>query len=233
VLEQRRLQAEEMDQPGLDPAEHARALGSLAHINWWSRSADILWPQLLGLARETKEPLRVLDVASGAGDVAIRLSERARRHGIRLQIEGCDVSAVAMGYARRRAEEAGADVRFFVHDAVAGPLLSGYDVAMCSLFLHHLEREAARGLLARLAEQARRLVLVNDLVRCASGWLMAYVGTRVLSRSWVVHTDGPRSVEGAFTVAELRALADDAGLRGAAVERRWPARMLLTWRRAT
>jgi SAM-dependent methyltransferase len=220
-----------MDQPGLDPAEHARALESLARINWWSRSAGILWPPLARLGREAREPLRVLDVASGAGDVAICLSERARRRGIRLQIEGCDVSAVAVEYARRRAEDAGADVRFFVHDAVAGPVLSGYDVAMSSLFLHHLERETARGLLARLVEQARRLVLVNDLVRCVRGWLMASVGTRVLSRSWVVHTDGPRSVEGAFTVAELRALAEEAGLRGAEVERCWPARMLLTWRR--
>jgi SAM-dependent methyltransferase len=231
VLEQRRLRPEVMDQPGLDPAQHARALSGLARINWWSRSAGILWPQLLRQALATREPLRVLDLATGAGDVLIRLSRLARRQGIRLQVEGCDVSAVAVEYARRRAEEAGADVRFFVHDALAGPLLSGYDVVICSLFLHHLKRDQARAFLARMAEQARSLVLVNDLVRCVGGLLLACVGTRLLSRSWVVHTDGPRSVQGAFTVAELRALADEAGLRGAEVERRWPFRMLLTWRR--
>jgi 2-polyprenyl-3-methyl-5-hydroxy-6-metoxy-1,4-benzoquinol methylase len=231
VLEQRRLRAEEMDQPGLERAEHTRALGGLARINWWSRSAGILWPQLVRQARGAKEPLRILDVATGAGDVPIRLSRWARRKGIRLQIEGCDVSAVAVEHAQRRAEQEGADVRFFVHDGVAGPLLSGYDVAMSSLFLHHLERDTARAFLARLAEQARDIVLINDLVRCIGGWLLAYVGTRLLSRSWVVHTDGPRSVAGAFTVAELRALAGEAGLGGAEVERRWPCRMLLTWRR--
>jgi len=109
--------------------------------------------------------------------------------------------------------------------------LSGYDVVMCSLFLHHLERGQARTLLARMAEQARRLVLVNDLVRSPAGWLLAHVGTRLLSRSWVVHTDGPRSVAGALTTAELREVAAEAGLVGAEVAGRWPFRMLLTWRR--
>jgi SAM-dependent methyltransferase len=230
VLEQRRLRPEVMDQPGLDPAQHARALRGLARINWWSRSSGILWPALLALA-PAAGPLRVLDLATGAGDVPIRLSRRARRAGIPVRIEGCDVSAVAVDYARRRAERVGADVRFFVHDALAEPLLSGYDVVMCSLFLHHLERGQARTLLARMAEQARQLVLVNDLVRSPAGLLLAHVGTRLLSRSWVVHTDGPRSVAGAFTTAELRELAAEAGLVGAEVAWRWPFRMLLTWRR--
>jgi SAM-dependent methyltransferase len=230
VLEQRRLRPEVMDQPDLDPAQHARALRGLARINWWSRSSGILWPALLALA-PAAGPLRVLDLATGAGDVPIRLSRRARRAGIPVRIEGCDVSAVAVDYARRRAERVGADVRFFVHDALAEPLLSGYDVVMCSLFLHHLERGQARTLLARMAEQARQLVLVNDLVRSPAGLLLAHVGTRLLSRSWVVHTDGPRSVAGAFTTAELRELAAEAGLVGAEVAWRWPFRMLLTWRR--
>jgi 2-polyprenyl-3-methyl-5-hydroxy-6-metoxy-1,4-benzoquinol methylase len=231
LLEQRRLQPEVMDQPGLDPAQHARALGSLARINWWSGSSGILWPELERQAKSTPAPLRVLDLATGAGDVPIRLSRWARRTGIRLQLEGCDVSAVAIAYAQRRAQEAGADVRFFVHDALTGPLLSGYDVVMTSLFLHHLEREQARTFLARMAEQAQCLVLVNDLVRSSTGLLLARIGTRLLSRSWVVHTDGPRSVEGAFTITELRGLADEAGLQGAEVAWRWPFRMLLTWRR--
>ncbi len=233
MLEQRRLQPEVMDQPGLDPAQHAQALRSLARINWWSHSSGILWPRLAELARGAAAPVRVLDVATGAGDVPIRLSRRAQRHGLRLQIEGCDVSPVAIEIARHRAEQTGANVRFFEHDALAGPLPTGYDAIMCSLFLHHLENEQAVTLLARMREQAGRLVLVNDLVRSRAGWLAARVGTRLLSRSWVVHTDGPRSVEGAFTMAELRGLADEAGLRGADVAWRWPFRMLLTWRRPT
>jgi hypothetical protein len=54
----------------------------------------------------------------------------------------------------------------------------------------------------------------------------------VLTTSAVVHVDGPRSVEAAFTLEEVRALADQAGLENATLARHWPYRFLLAWRRA-
>src|SRR5258708_9251879 len=92
ALEQRRLRPEVMDQTGLDPAQHARALSGLARINWGSRSAGILWPQLLRQALATPEPLRLLDLPTGAGDVLIRLGRLARRQANRLPLGGCDVT---------------------------------------------------------------------------------------------------------------------------------------------
>jgi hypothetical protein len=102
---------------------------------------------------------------------------------------------------------------------------------MCSLFLHHLDEVQAVAFLAWLREAARELVLVNDLERGWAGLVLAHLGTRLLSTSGVVHTDGPRSVEAAFTPAEALALAEKAGLAGARVGRRWPFRYLLSWRR--
>ncbi len=230
LVRQRRRQAEIMDQPGLDRERHVRALRGLERINFWSRSAGILWRPLAALAREAG-PLRVLDLATGAGDVPIRLWRTARRAGLPVSLDGCDVSADAVAYAGRRAAEAGAGLRFFTLDALAGPLPGGYDVLACSLFLHHLGEEQAVDLLRRMAEAAGRMVLINDLVRSRGGWLLACAGTHLLSRCDVVHSDGLRSVEGAFTVGEARGLAARAGLTGARVERRWPFRFLLTWRR--
>jgi hypothetical protein len=102
---------------------------------------------------------------------------------------------------------------------------------MCSLFLHHLADDEAKDLLTRMAAAARHLLLVNDLERSTRGLLLAYLGTRLLSRSPVVHVDGLRSVRAAFTRTEVRALAERAGLNGAEVSPRWPCRYLLTWRR--
>jgi ubiquinone/menaquinone biosynthesis C-methylase UbiE len=225
----RRLQPEVMDQPGLDPARHRQALRGLRRINLWSRSARTLWPALASLARVTPRPLRVLDLATGGGDVPIRLWHRARRVGLSMTIEGCDVSSVAVEHAISEAERRDAAVRFFVADALNATLPDGYDAIVCSLFLHHLTAEQAVSLLRRMGAAAGRLVLVNDLVRSRIGLWVARVGTRLLSLSRVVHVDGPRSVEGAFTIPEARVLADRAGLHGAMVERRWPCRFLLTW----
>jgi SAM-dependent methyltransferase len=234
-LSQRCCRPEIMDQPDLDPARHVQALRALARVNFLSRSAGILWPPLCELAREAaregRGPPRVLDVATGAGDVPVRLWRRARRAGLELHLEGCDISPVALEYARARAAAAGAAVRFFEHDALSGPPPPGYDAVMCSLFLHHLDDEEAVAFLRRLAEAAGRLVLINDLARGWAGLVLAHLVVRLLTTSAVVHTDGPRSVEAAFTRAEALALAERAGLAGARVGRRWPCRYLLTWRR--
>ncbi|MGL4465630.1 MAG: nucleotide-binding protein, partial [Planctomycetia bacterium] len=71
-----------------------------------------------------------------------------------------------------------------------------------------------------------------DLVRSPVGYVLAWVGARVLSRSPVVHVDGPRSVAGAFTPTELLALAEEAGLVGGKVLPRIPERFVFVWRRS-
>lgn len=229
----RRLEPEVMDDPGLDAGLHRQALRGLARINAWSGSARILWPAIAALARQVApRPLRLLDVATGGGDVPLRMARRARRAGLHLEIAGCDRSAVAVQSATEAAARAGAAVHFTVRDALADGLPDGFDVLTCSLFLHHLTHDDAVKLLRTMAAAARHLVLVNDLRRSGGGWWFAYFGTRILSRSPVVHVDGPRSVAAAFTVAEAAALAAEAGLPGATVARRWPFRFLLTWQRA-
>jgi SAM-dependent methyltransferase len=235
-LEHRRRRPEVMDQPGLNSRRHKGALRGLARINLLSGTTGIFWRPLLALARETTTArLRVLDVASGGGDVALRLWRRARWAGLDWQIEGCDLSPVAVAHARRRAARLGAPVRFSVRDALEGPAPGGYDAVISSLFLHHLDHPQAVRLLRRLAgpdaADPPRLLLIDDLARCLTGLIAAHVFSRLLTVSPVVHVDGPRSVEGAFTPAEARGLAAEAGLHGATVVRRWPWRWLLTWRR--
>lgn len=229
-LRQRQPQPEVMDQPGLDRARHFHALRGLERLNRVSGSAGLLWPALRRLAGKLgPRPPRVLDVATGAGDVPISLWLRARRHGLDLQVDGCDVSSLAIDYARQRAAWRAADVGFFHLNALTAELPLGYDVLTASLFLHHLDDGQAESLLGRMARVAESLVLVNDLRRGVTGYLLAWTATRLLSSSDIVHTDGPLSVAAAFTMNEVRSIAARAGLNGVTIARRWPCRFLLTW----
>lgn len=222
-----------MDDPGLDEELHRRALQGLQRINFWSGSAGILWPTLQEMARKTAGlPLKVLDIATGAGDVPIRLWRRARKAGLLINIEGCDVSPTAVRFAQRQAEICQADIHFFAWNALEGPLPTGYDVVVSSLFLHHLDEPTAADFLRRMAAAARRCVLVNDLSRGRAGYLLAWLGTRLFSRSPVVQVDGPLSVAAAFTPAEALQLAERAGLGGATLARHWPCRFLMRWNKS-
>ena len=216
-----------MDKPGIDPVEHRRALAGLARINRLSLSAEVLWPPLAKLARDAGRPLRVLDVATGSGDVPARLAAKATRAGLAVEFAGCDISPTAVEAATRSAP----GVRFFTHDVVRDPLPAGFDAVTCSLFLHHLSDDNAVTVLRRMKDAAGRLVLVNDLSRSRFNYLAVWAVCRLASRSRVVHFDGPASVRSAFTPAEALALAERAGLAGATVASRFPCRFLLTWER--
>lgn len=221
-----------MDDPALDPDEHRRALDGLARINRLSGTVGTLWPELLRAGRKARSEgrtLRVLDVACGGGDVAVGLSMRARKADLPVRVEGCDLSPVALDRAVKLSQTRGVDCRFFACDAVHDDPPAGYDAVVCSLFLHHLTAAQAQTLLKKMSRTAG-LVLISDLVRSRLAWAMTWLGTRLLSRSAIVHTDGPRSVEGAFTIREMRSQLEDANMHAATIERVWPMRMLITWR---
>jgi 2-polyprenyl-3-methyl-5-hydroxy-6-metoxy-1,4-benzoquinol methylase len=210
---------EVMDDPALDRVEHARALEGLQRINRFSRSVHILLRPILRLARThaSSEPLRILDLATGSGDLPVALSLAAARVGVRTIIHGVDKSETAIRIAREQALARGTPVTFSTTDLFADELPRDFDVVTCSLFLHHLDPEPAVALLRKMGRAAKRMALVNDLERGHFGFALAYVGARLLSSSRVVHVDGPRSVCGAYTRGEARALAVQAGLHGSCI----------------
>jgi 2-polyprenyl-3-methyl-5-hydroxy-6-metoxy-1,4-benzoquinol methylase len=230
-INDRRLRPEIMDQPDLQRQLHHEALCGLERINAMSGAVPVLWRPIRALLRESGDQrMRMLDIATGAGDVPIGIWRKARESGVALDVEACDISPAAIQFAQRRPEERGADVSFFCLDAVTAEIPMGYDIVTCSLFLHHLEDDEAIELLRRMASAATRMILISDLVRSSIGWILARLGTRVLTTCRVVHVDGPRSVERAFTVEEATGLARRAGLANFDVRRHWPCRFLLVWK---
>ncbi len=222
----RRRRPELMDQPGLSPTEHERALRGLARINAVSGSGRILWPHLDALAKSlAPRPLEVLDVATGGGDLPRWLD---RRSGGIFHITGLDRSETAIEFAKRQSPPR---IQFVVGDALAAALPGSYDVVVSSLFTHHLDEDDVVALLAKMAAAARSFILVNDLERSALGYNLAWLGTRLLTRSPIVHFDGPVSVEAAWTRDEMRRMAERAGLKEISVVGRFPCRFLLCGRR--
>lgn len=228
---ERRLRAERMDDPTLDPHPHRRALDGLARLNWFSRASAGLWRGVEGLLADASNPASVLDVACGGGDVSRGLARRALRAGRPLEVLGVDVSPTAVAHARAKtgSEE---PVEYEALDVLSAGL-PRREIVVCSLFLHHLSEEEAVALLRSMAESASVGVVVSDLRRGWVGHALALAATRLLTRSPIVWTDGPRSVEGAFTIDEFTGLAGRAGMEGIAVRPAWPQRFVAVWRKPT
>ena len=177
----------------------------------------------------------LLDVATGSADIPLAIAGWARRRGLRVQAVAGDVSrevlAAARGQVGARGSGAG-PVALLCFDALRAPFADrGVDIVTCSLALHHFPPDEARAILSELGRVTRRALIVSDLERCWPG----YLGARLLAallRNPMTHHDAPVSVLRAYTAPELRRLADEAGLTGARVARRFPFRLVLVWRPA-
>lgn len=219
-----------MDDPALDGHEHLAALRALGTINALSLTASTLAravTRLVSPGRHTTGPLRVVDVACGGGDVTVAL---ARRLGPAFHVTGIDLSpraaARAAEHAAKRAVE---NVSFAVCDVLADGC-PDCDVAVTSLFLHHLDDDTAAATIRTLARAATQGGVISDLVRSRRGLLLAHLATRVLTRSRVAQVDGPLSVRAARTLPEYRQLMEHAGLPASRIAATWPERVLITWR---
>jgi len=225
-----------MDDPALAGADHYGALVALGTINAISGTAARLAGGVVALTaghRSTAAGLEVVDVACGGGDVTIDLARRLERSAGMgaVAVTGIDISSRALERARSLADRCGSRATFARRDVT----LEGCppcDVAVSSLFLHHLDDDDARRLLEVMRAAVRHGIVVSDLIRSRTGLLLARIGTMVLSRSRVARVDGPLSVRAARTVAEYLALLESAGLHGATVRRVWPERVVIVWRTA-
>ncbi len=232
-LKERHRQPELMDDPQLDQRLHQQALSGLSRINWVTRTHRLFWHAIETCCREKHlKSVSVLDLGCGSGDLLVWLKTKAQSNGINLKITGCDLSPVALEAAQHRVEQEKLDAEFLQMDVLDGVFPADQDVVVCSLFLHHLRTDDAVRLLQRMAETARHLVVAQDLLRRRWGYLICWFGTRLITRSPIVHLDGPLSVAGAFTLAEVQQLAESADLTDCQINRHWPDRFVLTWKRS-
>ncbi|QGJ71100.1 Methyltransferase [Planctomycetales bacterium 10988] len=231
-MQERMVLPELMDDPNLEFSAHRQALQGLARINAWTSSADLIWEAIRSnIAKESKKHFSILDVATGSGDLFPRLQQKATRAGIQLTLAGCDVSEQALQIARQRAETAGVKVDFWKHDLLASPLPDSFDFVCCSQFLHHLESETVPLALQHLAGATERRLILVDLMRSRLNYGLVWFACRALSRSPIVHVDGPRSIRAAWTTKEITEHAQSAGLKEIRLSTHFPCRFRLVWDR--
>lgn len=238
-LHERVLEGELMDAPDLAANLHHSALQGLQRVNRLSGTAGLLASKIVNLFGTEASNLRILDLACGGGDVTIGLAQQLRRIGIKATIEGWDRSDTAIDFARARLDQlpannqAASAVTFRQCDVAQLDVDGQFDIVMCTLFLHHLDRPAALDLLRRMYRASRHVVLIDDLRRTWLGYRLAQLGCYILTRSHIVHVDGPLSVRAAFTEPEVDSLSQEAGLPKPVITRHWPQRFLACWQRST
>jgi ubiquinone/menaquinone biosynthesis C-methylase UbiE len=154
--------------------------------------------------------LSIVDVGTGGGDIPRQAIAWARRRSLRPTALATDLSLEIV----RAAAGTRPGLAFAVADGRRLPLEDGaFDVATCSLVLHHLPPEGVVALLREMTRVSRLGVVVNDIVRWWPGYWGALLLSRLFSRNPLTRHDGPLSVRKAYTRDEMADLVARAGLR--------------------
>jgi SAM-dependent methyltransferase len=211
-LSRRSAELELLDRGVLPPAELATNLDDLTRLNRLPGGAVASTNAVARLLDGAAG--RVLDVGTGRADIPLRMAARG------WSVVALDSDPEVLAIARRAAAAEPA-VEVVAGDGRSLPFPdAAFDVAHCSLLIHHLDRGDAVALLREMRRVARGGVVVNDLRR---GWvplLATAVAVAVLGRCRATRHDGLLSVRRAYTVDELDDLLGEAGLH---VRHRSPA----------
>lgn len=190
-----------------------------------------LLPRMRALhARLPDRPLTVLDVGTGAADLPVEWVRWARRQGIHVRMLALDLHRPHLNLAR--SVVAGYPEILLVQADARSLPLTPVDFVTCSLTLHHLSPDDGVHLLATAARLARHAVLVSDLLRSrATYWSFPLIASW-MGWSPMTRHDGRLSIQRAYTLSEVRRLAEQAGLAEARVTWHWPGRFCLVWDKA-
>lgn len=221
-LSLRALAQEQMDSPDLPRNVYAAVLKDLGRVNRWTMAARPTIAFLNQIARPG-QPLRILDVGYGGGDMLRRVARWGRSRGIPMDLVGIDLNPNSADVARSfTPPDMGIDFRTGDYAGLAD---EAWDVILSSLVAHHMTQAELVDFLRFMERQARRGWLVNDLLRHR----FAYLGFPLLARlmRWhpIVRQDGTLSIARSYRPREWTAILGEAGVGQARVYRTFPFRL--------
>ena len=159
------------------------------------------------------QPLRVLDLGTGAGDIPRALVECARKVGCPIVVTAVDRQQPTLQIAEKFSHGF-PEIRYTRADFLRFAEGDPFDVVLCNLVLHHLEQSYAIRLLRRCRELTKGVALVTDLRRSRLTQAGIFAVTALIYRDAMTKHYARLSAERAFSFPELHKLAIAAGWWG-------------------
>jgi len=209
ALGPRRIEPEILDT--LSPEVARASLADLVRLNRDFGGHSVVRALLRDAIEDPLEPFTVLDIGGASGDMAAVIGESC---------PGAFVTV--LDHVPSHMESARPPK--VCGDAFALPFGDGsFDYAFSSLFLHHFDDDAVVRLFREMGRVSRRGVLTVDLIRSPLAYWFIPATKFLFGWDPVTVNDGPISFAAGFHAAELRTLAEKAGLAAPRVRSHRPA----------
>ena len=249
---------EMIDAPDQPIADLASSMGDVARTNvlFGGTNAIVGGVANLLMSVPKEQPIRILDIGCGSGDIARALVHWGRRTGRVVEVVAVDnlwnmltiAKAAPSGFTQgsgpltpnpggtglgaRDLDFHGSDrskISFIQSDALALPFRPGsFDIVTCALTFHHLGFDESARVLAQMDRLSTRGFVVTDLRRDRLSHAMVSAGLMVMRSHPFTRHDGPASVLRAFTPREYAQIVALSGVQGVRISSSWYYRIVLT-----
>jgi SAM-dependent methyltransferase len=180
-------------------------------LRWLDRAVAALPPD---------QPLALLDIGCGYGDLLRAIRGWARRRDRAVRLIGIDLSPQVIDVARSVTPE-NDDIEYRAADVFEFAFSESIDFVVTSLVTHHLTDQMIERFLRWMEAKARRGWMIYDLQRSIVPFYFIALAGLALRLHPVVIYDGRISVARSLTRTEWQARLEAAGVPRSQVDLRW------------
>ncbi|MFT4752941.1 MAG: 2-polyprenyl-3-methyl-5-hydroxy-6-metoxy-1,4-benzoquinol methylase [Salibacteraceae bacterium] len=186
------------------------SLDKLGDINKWLGGNQITIDGIKTLLKnQTKDQtIKIVDLGCGHGDMLRKVADYGRKNGYTFQLLGIDANQATIDYANQLSAKY-PELTYRKEDVLTKEFETyTYDIALCTLFLHHFEDPVALNFIQTLLKKTKIGVVINDLHR---HWLAYYLFKLVTSvmDNHMIKRDGLTSILKAFKRKDLERLSNE------------------------
>lgn len=175
-----------------------------------------------GITKE--QTITIIDIGCGNGDMLRKLADYALKYDWNFKLIGIDANAFTINYARKLSIHY-PNISYRCEDIFNEAFSKlEYDIALCTLTLHHFKNNDIINLATIFNTNARRGVVINDLHRSIISYRLFQAMCFVTQLNGMSKKDGLTSILRGFTKSELLDFSKQLNLKKYTIQWKWAFR---------
>jgi 2-polyprenyl-3-methyl-5-hydroxy-6-metoxy-1,4-benzoquinol methylase len=174
-----------------------------------------------------REPLHIVDVGCGGGDLLRHIADWAARKRIPVQLTGVDMNPMSIR-AAAEFSKAHPQIQWITGQAQRMQNQADIDIVTSSLCTHHMSNSEITQLLQWMELTAQRGWFLSDLRRSRTNYILFSLLSRLARWHRFVQHDGPVSIRRSFSEHDWQRLCIAAGVTNMQIQRSFPGRLCVS-----